>query len=103
MQIVFIDRFMVPNQAKAKFLERMRINREFIKTLPGFVEDAAYEEAGETESRFVTVAVWQDAEAIKNAKKAVEAAYQKEGFNVPEFMEKLNIKLERGVFKRIQE
>lgn len=35
MQLVFIDRFVVPNTAKAEFLERMKINRDFIKTLPG--------------------------------------------------------------------
>ncbi len=102
MQVIFIDRFVVPAAARAEFLERAKMNRNFIKDLPGFIEDTAYEEAGDGESHFVTVAVWQDAESIQNAKKAVTEEYQKEGFNPPEFMKKLNIKLERGLYKRLQ-
>jgi heme-degrading monooxygenase HmoA len=103
MQLVFIDRFVVPNTAKAEFLERMKINRDFIKTLPGFIEDSAYEEVGETESYYVTTAIWRDDDAIQKARAAVTAEYQREGFNPPEFMKKLNIKMERGVFKKLQD
>jgi heme-degrading monooxygenase HmoA len=103
MQVVFIDRFVVPNAAKAEFLERMKTNRDFIKTLPGFIEDSAYEEAGETESYYVTTAIWRDEEAIQKARAAVTAEYQREGFNPPEFMKKLNIRMERGVFKKLQD
>ena len=103
MQVVFIDRFVVPNAAKAEFLERMKINRDFIKTLPGFIEDSAYEEAGGAESHYVTTALWRDEEAIQKAKAAVTAEYQREGFNLPEFMEKLNIKMERGVYKKLKD
>ena len=69
MQVVFIDRFVVPNAAKAEFLERMKINRDFIKTLPGFIEDSAYEEAGGAESHYVTTALWRDDQA------AIKAVY----------------------------
>ena len=103
MQLVFIDRFVVPNTAKAEFLERMKINRDFIKTLPGFVDDSAYEQAGEAESYYVTTAIWRDQQAIQKARAAVTAEYQREGFNPPEFMKKLHIKMERGVYKKLQD
>jgi heme-degrading monooxygenase HmoA len=101
MQLIFIDRFVVPNTAKAEFLERMKINRDFIKTLPGFIDDSAYEQAGETESYYVTTAIWRDQQAIQMARAAVTAEYEREGFNPPEFMKKLNIKMERGVYKKL--
>ncbi len=43
MKQIFIDKFLVPENAKQEFIERMNINRSFIKTLNGFNEDAAYE------------------------------------------------------------
>ena len=103
MKVVLIDRFVVPGTSKAQFLERMKINRDFIKTLPGFVEDSAYEQAGENGSNYVTIAVWQDEESIQKAKQAVTAEYQKGDFNMPEFIKKLNITLERGVYKKLEE
>jgi len=42
MQQIFIDKFIVPNKSKQEFLERVRINRNLIKHLNGFVNDNAY-------------------------------------------------------------
>jgi hypothetical protein len=42
MEVVLIDRFVVPSAAKTEFLERASINRKFIKSLPGFMGDNAY-------------------------------------------------------------
>lgn len=103
MKVVLIDRFVVPSTSKTQFLERMKVNRDFIKTLPGFVEDSAYEQAGENRSNYVTIAVWQDEESIQKAKQAVTREYQDEGFNMPEFIRKLNITLERGVYQKLEE
>ena len=56
--LILIDKFIVPLQAREEFVERMSVNRSFIKTLPGFVEDTAYEQTGgEGEFNFVTIAV----------------------------------------------
>jgi len=103
MKVVLIDRFVVPSASKAQFLERMKMNRDFIKTLPGFVEDSAYEQAGENGSNYVTIAVWEDEESIQKAKQAVTGEYQKGDFNMPEFIKKLNITLERGVYQKLEE
>lgn len=105
MQVVLIDRFVVPNASKAQFLERMKVSRDLIKTLSlsGFIEDSAYEEPGETESNYVTIAVWQDEASIQKARQVVSQEYQKEGFDMQEFVKKLNIKFERGIYKRVEE
>lgn len=102
MRQILIDRFIVPLNAREEFLERVRINRNFIKNLPGFVEDAAYEETeAKGEIKYVTVAVWENAGALDKAKKAVLAEYQKQGFDAVEMYKRLNIKIERAIYKKM--
>jgi heme-degrading monooxygenase HmoA len=101
MEQIFIDRFIVPRNAKAEFTERMQINRSFIKQLPGFVNDEAYERTDD-EGNFicVTIAIWASEEALKNAKERVQAEYQQQGFNLPGMLQRLNIRMERGQYNR---
>src|SRR5258708_16539110 len=83
LERIFIDRFMVPQKSKQEFIERMNINRNFLKNLPGFVEDTIYERNDEQGNLIcVTVAVWASEEAIKEAREAVQSEYKKEGFNL---------------------
>jgi len=100
-QQFFIDKFIVPQSAKREFIERMNVNRNFIKNLPGFIEDNVYERTDERGNLIiVTVAMWKDEDAIKNAKGAVQALYRKEGFDMQGFLERLNIVIDRGLYKR---
>jgi heme-degrading monooxygenase HmoA len=101
MEQIFIDRFIVPQNAKAEFTERMNINRSFIKQLPGFINDEAYERTDE-EGNFIciTIAVWASEEALKNAKERVQAEYQQQGFNLPAMLQRLDIRMERGQYNR---
>ena len=97
--IRFIDKFLVPKSARQEFLQRVAFNRNFIKTLPGFIEDAAYERTDEHGNLiFITIALWQNEQVLKDAKEAVQAEYQKQGFNPAEFFEKENITMERGTY-----
>lgn len=101
MEQIFIDRFIMPQNAKAEFTERMHINRSFIKQLPGFIGDEAYERTDD-EGNFicVTIAVWASEEALKNAKELVQAEYQQQGFNLPAMLQRLDIRMERGQYNR---
>lgn len=95
----FIDKFFVPTAAKREFHERMRINRSFIKTLPGFIKDVVYESTdAEGNLTCITIAVWDNASALNDAKKAVQAAYKEQGFNPAEMFKRLNIVMDRGVY-----
>ncbi len=47
MKQIFIDKFVVPENAKPEFTERMKVNSTIIKSLKGFIEDAAYERSDE--------------------------------------------------------
>ncbi|WCT09835.1 antibiotic biosynthesis monooxygenase family protein [Mucilaginibacter jinjuensis] len=102
MEQIFIDRFIVPQSAKAEFTERMQINRDFIKSQPGFITDDAYERT-DADGNFIciTIAVWASENALSNAKALVQAEYQKQGFNLPAMLERLNIKMDRGQYNRL--
>jgi len=99
MEQIFIDRFIVPQPAKAEFLERMAINRNFIKELPGFIGDEAYERRDDDGSfRYITIAVWTSEEALNRAKALVQAEYQREGFDLRAMLERLGIRIERELY-----
>jgi len=97
----FIDKFLVPAHAKEEFMQRTNINRNFIKSLPGFIEDAAYEQTdGEGNLVFITIATWESEAAVKKAKETVQAEYKKQGFDLAAMLTRLNITIDRGEYKQ---
>ena len=103
-QQTLIDRFIVPQPAIDTFMQRVNYNRNFIKQLPGFIHDAAYQHRDEKGNLiFVTVAVWENETVINNAKAAVQAEYKKIGFNMPQFLEQAGITIERGIYEEVTE
>ncbi len=102
MKQIFIDKFVIPQNGKQEFTERMNFNRDFIKNLPGFLGDAAYERTDENgDMIFITVANWESEEALNQAKLKVQAEYQRIGFNPAELLSRLNITMERAVFQPV--
>ena len=103
-QQTLIDRFIVPQPAIDTFMQRVNYNRNFIKKLPGFMHDAAYQHRDEKGNLiFVTVAVWENETVISNAKAAVQAEYKRIGFNMPQFLEQAGIIIERGIYEAVEE
>lgn len=102
-QISFIDKFFVPAAAKKEFYERMSINRTFIKQLPGFITDDAYEYTDDNGNLVcVTVAQWESRDAFNKAREVVQAEYQKQGFDMPAMLKRLNISIDRGVYTEVE-
>jgi steroid delta-isomerase-like uncharacterized protein len=96
-----VDKFLVPLAAKKEFYERMNTNRNFIKTLPGFIEDTVYESTDEAGNLIcVTIAVWETEVALKKAKEVVQAEYKKQDLTMADVLERLNITMDRGTYKR---
>jgi predicted ester cyclase len=101
-QVNFIDKFFVPAAAIQEFQQRVKMNRDMIRQLPGFIEEAAYEyKDGEGNLICITVALWQNQEALNNAKEAVQALYKKEGFDAPAMFKRLGITVDRGVYTQV--
>ncbi len=97
--VCFVDKFFVPKNSIEEFTQRMSYNRNFIKSLSGFIKDDVYEQKdNEGNLTIITVAVWQSQENLNNAKIAVQAEYKRIDFNPVEFYQRLNIKMERGLY-----
>ena len=43
VEVVLLDKFMVPEESKAAFLAEIRKRSAFLRTLPGFVEGFVFE------------------------------------------------------------
>lgn len=103
MKSIFIDRFIIPAEAWPEFMERMQMNRNLIRTLPGFVGDDVYLHADENDNLVcVTIANWESEAHIQQAKAQVQAEYQKQGFNMPMMLQRLGIQMERGQFRKLE-
>lgn len=102
-QLVYrIDKFVVPNSARCEFTEKVRSTHEFLRTLPGFIQDSVFEKTGGPgEFDFVTIAVWESAEAIEAARKAVMAKHEDIGFSPDEMFARLGIKADLVTYKQI--
>jgi hypothetical protein len=102
--IRFIDKFLVPQNSVGEFAERMRYNRAFLRNLPGFVRDEAYQQTDESGTFIiVTIATWSNPESVANAKNAMMAEYKRIGFDPSAFYQRLNIKMERGLYYAMKE
>lgn len=103
-QVQFIDKFVVPAAGIAEFKERVALNRRFIKKLPGFISDAAYEHPDEQGNLgYVTIAQWENKTAVANAKERVQAWYQQDGFDMPGMLKRLGVVMDRGLYSRATE
>lgn len=101
VEVVLIDKFIVPEESKAAFLAEVRKSSAFLRTLPGFVEGFVYESVdGGNRHNVVTTAVWKDEDVFQNAKRSAAEEFQRIGFNPPEIMKKLKVEIERGIYRR---
>ena len=101
MQQILIDKFFVPKDARQEFYDRAKVNRDFIKNLPGFIEDAVYERTDENGDFIIlTTAIWHNEESINRAKQAVQAEYKREGFDMQGMIKRLEIIIDRGVYQK---
>ncbi|WP_428742413.1 ester cyclase [Tenacibaculum sp.] len=98
--IFFVDRFTMPKSSFSDFFEKMEMNRNFIRNLEGFISDEKMIKEEENGNITVmTVAIWENQKSLNNAKALVLNEYQKTGFNPSEFYKKLNITMQREIFK----
>ncbi|TGM79504.1 antibiotic biosynthesis monooxygenase family protein [Leptospira bouyouniensis] len=102
MNQILIDRFQLPKEAKEVFLTRVKINREFIKTIPGFLSDEVYLCEKDNNILLVTVAKWKDQVSLQNAKALVISEYQKQNFDMPQFLALNSIQIEREIFQNLE-
>lgn len=92
-----IDRFLVPQAARAEFLSRVLQTHRLLADQPGFLGDHVVERAAARDaSELVTIAVWESEEAVASARKAVQAMHKAAGFDPRSLFDRLGIKAEIG-------
>lgn len=101
--VYFIDKFVIPAASMEEFSQRMNYNRNFIKTIDGFIEDKIFVEKNENGFTLITIATWKSKEYLADAKTKVQAEYKKINFDPAEFCRRLNIKMERGIYSAYAE
>lgn len=87
-----VDKFRVPAAARSEFLERVRATHTSLRNLPGFIEDFVLEQTGGPGGfNYVTVVIWRDAEALNQARTAMEEERRATGFDPKDLFSRLNI------------
>lgn len=102
METVLIDTFVVPQAAVEEFVRHARFSANRVKTRPGFVEGYVLRRpAGDDgQVNVVTTAVWESQAAMEEARQSIAAEFARIGFNPPEIMQRLGVRIERGIYHR---
>jgi hypothetical protein len=95
-----IDRFVVPDTARAEFLGRVRMTHAILRQQPGFVRDALLEHPADEpgHSIVLTIAEWQNQAVTSDARAAVQALHTRQRFDPQELFARLGIKAEMGSY-----
>lgn len=102
-QIYRVDKFKVPELARTEFLQKVRLTHAVLQTQPGFIQDFVLEQTdGPGEFNFVTIAVWQNAEAMVAARQAVIAKHAEIGFKSAELFDRLGIQADLANYAQLE-
>jgi heme-degrading monooxygenase HmoA len=103
-QLIYrVDRFKVPAEARAEFLDRVEKTHHILRALPGFIQDAVLEQTGGPgQFNFVTIAIWYSQQAIDGARAAVIAGHQQAGLRPQEMFSRLGIEADIGTYQEVQ-
>lgn len=97
-----LARFAVPEGAREEFLGNAVRTRDFLRKLPGLLQDMALEQVAEDGVRsFVTLAEWESPFAFENAQAAVASMRLQANFDAQKMFERLGIEAELADYKPI--
>jgi heme-degrading monooxygenase HmoA len=103
-KIVRVDRFVVPDAARAEFLERVAQTHKLLRRQTGFIRDLLLESPTDTDATsIVTVAEWESQAVVDRVIPIVQAAHREAGFDPKATMARLGVKAEIGFYKPIRE
>ncbi|RUO34822.1 antibiotic biosynthesis monooxygenase family protein [Aliidiomarina soli] len=99
-----VDKFSVPQAAKDEFLKRVRDTHHVLRRQPGFIRDTLLEQvAGPGQFNIVTIAEWENQQAIDAARTVVMQAHVESGFNPQEAMARLGIEADIANYRRMDD
>lgn len=103
-QVNVIDKIGIPANAVTAYSEKSLYIRNILRQQTGFVKYEIFQQKDENGNlKVITIATWASQQALDNAKTAIQAAMQKAGINMPEFLKQQGITMERGVYQSVFE
>jgi len=97
-----VDKFIVPEAARDEFLQAVRHTHELLRKQPGFQWDHLLEQqSGPGSFNIVTVAVWENDEAMAGASAAIRADRERTGFDPNSLMKRLNVTPDLGNYREL--
>ncbi len=97
-----IDKFVVPDEARAEFLERVGETIALLRRQAGFVRDQILvQTAGFGRFNLLTLVEWRDESAIGPARAAVTAMHAARGFDPTALMARLGIEADMAAYRAI--
>lgn len=97
-----VDKFVVPDQARDEFLQRVRDTHLILRRQPGFVRDAVLEQiAGPGKFNIVTIAEWSSQEAVDAAREVVAVEHARSGFDARATVARLGIEADIANYRPV--
>jgi heme-degrading monooxygenase HmoA len=97
-----VDKFSVPSQSRDEFLQRISETHQILRKQPGFVRDAILEQvSGSGRFNIVTIAEWENQEAVDRAKDAVMQFHTSSGFSPQATMIRLGVEADIANYKQV--
>lgn len=97
-----IDKFVVPENARNEFLERVKATHELLRKQPGFLRDFLLEQnVIPGEFNLVTFVEWESQSVFEKAKDAVSTLHKQLRFNPQEMLARLGIRAELGNYRHL--
>lgn len=91
-RIYRIDKFAVPENARAELVGRVQETHDLLRSQPGFLQDFLVEEpAGDGTFNPMTLVEWESREACDGARAAIAAMRAQSGFDPKSLLERLGV------------
>ena len=99
-----VDKFIVPEDALAEFLLRVRETQTFLRQQPGFIGAVILQQSeGPGKFNVVTFVEWHSEAEVADVRAAVAAFHRERGFEPQELLTRLGITADIGFYRWIGE
>jgi len=102
--VTIIDKISVPQKAIVPYSEKSLFIRNILRQQPGFLKYKIFQQTCDSgDLQVITIATWADRQRMEDAGEVIREAMRKAGINMPVFLEKHGITMERGIYQTVEE
>lgn len=101
-RIYKLDKFTIPNSARSEFVPIVVQIMALLKTQAGHIQSFMLEQPGANGDFYlVTLAEWENKQAIENAREVVASMQRAAGLNPAELMTRLGIQAQMDIYSAV--